>query len=413
MDGSMMDSVLGMVTPEIREALAARLGEPASAVQTGLTGAAAAILGALAGHAGESGFLSQILALVSGSGTQNVLGNLTRVASGAADSRTGDLIGRFLPTVFGSNQGQVASAISQQAGLTAGSGSGLLKMAVPLVLGYLGRLHDSGSLDAATLGGMLRAEAPNLQSYLPAGLSALVSPAGVAPGALTATESQLGTEAAGGSRWLAPLAILGVLVLAWLLLRSMAGPQETARTAGNATSQAASTAVNAVNSAANSWAALGDMTKVKLPDGSEIDVPAKGIEVRLVQWLNDPSTQVTQATWFEFDRLLFDTGKATLQPASQEQLGNIAAILRAYPGVRITIGGYTDNTGDAEQNVKLSENRADNVMAALTMLGVDPGRMEAQGYGEKNPIANNSTEEGRQKNRRISLRVTDKPAERT
>ena len=67
------------------------------------------------------------------------------------------------------------------------------------------------------------------------------------------------------------------------------------------------------------------------------------------------------------------------------------------------------NTGDAAANLQLSQQRAENVMGELTRLGVDPSRMSAKGYGEENPIADNSTAEGRQKNRRISLRVTEKP----
>ena len=148
--------------------------------------------------------------------------------------------------------------------------------------------------------------------------------------------------------------------------------------------------------------------KVKLPDGSELSVPSRGVEARLVTYLNDSSAPLSDTTWFDFDRLLFDTGKATLQPASEDQLTNIAAILKAYPQVKIRIGGYTDNTGDSAANVQLSEERADNVMAELARLGIDPARMTAKGYGDADPIADNSTEEGRQKNRRISLRVTDK-----
>jgi K(+)-stimulated pyrophosphate-energized sodium pump len=72
------------------------------------------------------------------------------------------------------------------------------------------------------------------------------------------------------------------------------------------------------------------------------------------------------------------------------------------------LGGYTDNTGDAAANLHLSDQRAKNVMAELVKLGVDPSRLEAQGYGDEHPVADNNTEEGRQLNRRISLRVTAK-----
>ena len=60
---------------------------------------------------------------------------------------------------------------------------------------------------------------------------------------------------------------------------------------------------------------------------------------------------MSDTTWFDFDRLLFDTGQATLQPASQDQLTDIADILKAYPQVKIRIGGYTDNTGDPAANL--------------------------------------------------------------
>jgi outer membrane protein OmpA-like peptidoglycan-associated protein len=182
----------------------------------------------------------------------------------------------------------------------------------------------------------------------------------------------------------------------------MSAPKETVQNAATATTQAVG---NAANSA---WAALGDMIKVKLPDGTELNAPALGVEARLVKYLDDPNAAITDDTWFDFDRLLFDTGAATLQPASQEQLGNIAAILKAYPKAKVVIGGYTDNTGDAAMNVKLSQQRADNVMAELAKLGVDPARMSAKGYGEEHPVADNATEDGRQKNRRISLHISEK-----
>ncbi|MBS0366687.1 MAG: OmpA family protein [Proteobacteria bacterium] len=156
------------------------------------------------------------------------------------------------------------------------------------------------------------------------------------------------------------------------------------------------------------WAALGELVKVKLPDGTELDVPAHGVEGKLVSYLNDANSTISDGTWFDFDRLLFDTGKATLQPASQEQLGNIAAILKAFPKVKATIGGYTDNTGNPAANLALSQERATNVTSELAKLGVDASRLTAKGYGQEHPVGDNSTEEGRQQNRRISLHVTEK-----
>jgi OmpA-OmpF porin, OOP family len=397
---SMMDSILALVTPEMKQAVASRLGESPQAVQGGLGAATAATLGGLAAKAGDSGFLSQIMNLASSANSQNVLGSLSSLASGGASGGLGDLVNKFLPMVFGAQQGQVASAIGQSSGLGAASVTGLLKMAAPLVLGFLGKAQSSGSLNVGSLGSMLKAEVPSLQGFLPAGLMSSLS-SGAASGA-TAVTTGATAAAAGTSRWLVPLAILGALILAWLLFRSMSSPKDTVQNAATATTQAVS---NAANSA---WAALGDMIKVKLPDGTELNAPALGVEARLVKYLDDPNASISDDTWFDFDRLLFDTGAATLQPASQEQLGNIAAILKAYPKAKVVIGGYTDNTGDAAMNVKLSQQRADNVVAELAKLGVDQARMSAKGYGEEHPVADNATEEGRQKNRRISLHITEK-----
>jgi K(+)-stimulated pyrophosphate-energized sodium pump len=94
--------------------------------------------------------------------------------------------------------------------------------------------------------------------------------------------------------------------------------------------------------------------------------------------------------------------------SSQEQLKNIAEILKAYPNVNVKLGGYTDNTGNAASNQKLSEDRATSVREELVNLGIDKDRLEAEGYGQEHPVASNDTEEGRAQNRRISIRVTKK-----
>jgi outer membrane protein OmpA-like peptidoglycan-associated protein len=392
-----------MVTPDMKQAIASRLGESAQAVQGGLGAATAATIGGLAAKAGDSGFLSQIMNLAGTANSQNVLGSLSSLASGGASGGVADLVNKFLPLVFGSQQSQVTSAIAQQSGLGAASVTGLLKMAAALVLGFLGRAQSSGSLSIGSLGSMLKSELPSLQGFLPSGL---MSTLGTGVGsAATAVTTGATAAAASGSRWLVPLAILGALILAWLLWRSVSTPKDVV----NATTQAASSATTAVGNAANSaWAALGEMVQVTLPDGTVLNAPTLGVEARLVKYLNDGTAVVTDETWFDFDRLLFDTGSATLQPASQEQLANIAAIMKAFPNAKVRIGGYTDNTGDAAANVKLSQERADNVAAALTQLGVDPSRIEAKGYGAEHPVADNASEEGKQKNRRISLHVTQK-----
>ena len=416
MANSMLESILGTVTPDMKQALASRLGESTAGVQSGLSAATASTLNGLADKAGDSGFLSQVTGLLGGGTGQNILTSLPSIASSGPSGATGDVINKFLPMVFGTQQSQVASAISQFAGLSSGSGLGLLKMAAPLVLAHFARLHSAGSLNVSSLGNMLRAEGPGLQSYLPTTLRA------AAPGVVGATPARapIATPAVvarpGTPRWLVPLAIAAGLLLAWLFIRSLSGPRAPVRTTeytpppppSEPATPPSRPEAAAPTTPPAAWAALGDMMKVKLPDGSELNVPSHGVEARLVSFLNDSSAPATDQSWFDFDRLLFDTGKATLQPASDEQLNNIASILKAYPQVKVRIGGYTDNTGDPAANLQLSQQRADAVRAALIQGGVDPSMVVAKGYGSANPIASNDTVDGRFRNRRIEYRVINK-----
>jgi len=163
-----------------------------------------------------------------------------------------------------------------------------------------------------------------------------------------------------------------------------------------------------VGEASQALDALGKFFGKKLPNGVELSIPEFGVENKLITFIEDAQLPVDDKTRFSFDRLTFETGKATLKPESQEQLQNIAEILKAYPKVSIKLGGYTDNTGDPQANLKLSQQRADTVMADLVKLGVDASRLEAEGYGQEHPVADNSTEEGRAQNRRIDMRVTAK-----
>lgn len=153
---------------------------------------------------------------------------------------------------------------------------------------------------------------------------------------------------------------------------------------------------------------LGKFSLHKLANGTEVNIPENGIENKLLGFIEDKSKPVDKTTWFDFDRLLFDTGKSSLQAASEEQLTNIAEIMKAYPQVELKLGGYTDNKGDAAANKELSQKRAEIVKEMLVKKGIDAKRLEAEGYGQENPIASNDTDEGRQQNRRVSARVTKK-----
>lgn len=153
---------------------------------------------------------------------------------------------------------------------------------------------------------------------------------------------------------------------------------------------------------------LGAKMDKALSSGVTMNIPENGVENNLLKFIEDPNAVIDKKTWFDFDRLTFETGKSTLMPESEEQLKNIAEILKAYPNVMVKLGGYTDNVGLANNNLKLSSDRASLVKSELIKLGISDARLESEGYGQENPVATNDTEEGRAANRRISIRVNKK-----
>jgi outer membrane protein OmpA-like peptidoglycan-associated protein len=99
----------------------------------------------------------------------------------------------------------------------------------------------------------------------------------------------------------------------------------------------------------------------------------------------------------------FDTGKSTIKPDSAQTLDDAAAALKLAADLKIEVAGHTDNVGTPDANLKLSQERAQSVMAALVERGVPAARLTAKGYGQTTPIADNRTEDGRAKNRRVEL----------
>jgi OOP family OmpA-OmpF porin len=99
----------------------------------------------------------------------------------------------------------------------------------------------------------------------------------------------------------------------------------------------------------------------------------------------------------------FDYNKASIRPESMGTLNMIATIMKENPDIKFEIGGYTDADGEDQYNLKLSEQRAKAVLAQLVTMGVDQSRLTAKGYGEGNPISDNSTPEGKANNRRVEF----------
>ena len=99
----------------------------------------------------------------------------------------------------------------------------------------------------------------------------------------------------------------------------------------------------------------------------------------------------------------FDTGKSNIKPESLAIIGQIAALLQAHPELKVSIEGHTDNVGTPQSNKVLSTQRAKSVLNAVAQKGIAVARLTALGWGQEKPIADNRSEEGKAKNRRVEI----------
>ena len=156
-----------------------------------------------------------------------------------------------------------------------------------------------------------------------------------------------------------------------------------------------------------------DSISILLPDGKEWKIGKNSPEFELFSFLNSDDAKVDASAktngWITLDKLRFETGKAKLTPESENQLESVAKIMQFFPTSHIELGGYTDNTGTDETNMKLSAERAKIAAEKLITFSIDANRVTHKGYGSQHPVCpENNTAQCRAANRRIDLRVTQK-----
>ena len=132
------------------------------------------------------------------------------------------------------------------------------------------------------------------------------------------------------------------------------------------------------------------------------------LRARLLEQFNRvlPTTDTARGLVVNMGDVLFDTGKSDLRSDAREALAKLSGIVLNYPSLKLNIEGHTDSTGGPELNQTLSEERANSVRDYLIGQGLDARSLSALGFGMNNPVADNSTGEGRQKNRRVEIIVS-------
>jgi len=119
------------------------------------------------------------------------------------------------------------------------------------------------------------------------------------------------------------------------------------------------------------------------------------------------ATQTDRGIVLTLGDILFEFGKDDLLPGAMSTIDRLVEFLEKYPNRDVLVEGYTDNVGSETYNLGLSQRRADAVRVALITRGIEPERITTKGYGERLPVANNSTQAGRQQNRRVEIIILE------
>ncbi|HUK34879.1 MAG TPA: DUF937 domain-containing protein, partial [Vicinamibacterales bacterium] len=327
MADSLLTRLTSIVQPSTMAQIATQLGVPESVVSRGLALSTGSVFSAMASRAQDPDAMRQVVdiasrtpadAIASGVGAGQFLDPASSVMTTARG---------LLSTFLGGGQNWLVNLIAGDTGMSSGAAATMLALGAHSVLNFIGtRVRDNG-MNAGSLAGLLNREAPAIRSQLPATFDdAFAKHFGTSTAGPTVERvPEPATRSRSYTPWIVMAAILiGAL---WYGLRpSRIEPVPPTPMIGT------SGTVNTPD--------LGRFVPRTLTDGVTIIVPERGVENRLLAFITSTNLPDT-TTWFDFDRLLFDTGSATLEPQSDEQLRAIAAILKAHPNAHVKIGGYT------------------------------------------------------------------------
>ncbi len=401
MSFNLLDSVSGIFNHDLVSKAASSLEESEGNIQKALQAAVPSVLTGFLEKAGTADGAQALLALARQSADSGISGRLAELLQNDGSRRPGlsDIAARVLGEKFDG----ISSLIAHFSGVKGISATALLSAVAPAALDKLGSYAAANNLGANEVGSLLASQKESILSAMPAGFSlagagSKLSTLPAQPAAHTSHDTS--PETTRKNNWLVPAFwAIGIFVLLLYIFRGCG--------AEHIPSEAHKDTLKKETAEILPAQPVRESLKVELPDGTGLDAYKGGIEDNLVAYLNS-NEPVNKEKWFDFDDLNFETGSATITASSMKQVQNIAAILKAFPKVKIKIGGYTDNTGDSLSNVKLSQERADAVSAKLKESGHGSQLEAAEGYGPTHFVAPNDTEANKKKNRRISINVREK-----
>lgn len=428
MSFDLLESAKSIFNSNVVSQASSQLGESEGGIQKALSGIIPVVLTGLlnkASSGGDAGGLLNMIKGVAGDASSSTVAGALQGGGGGLLAKGGDL----LRSLFGDKISSITGMLSSFAGIKESSASTLLQTAAPATLGVAGQYATQNNLTPNSFLSFLNTQKDSILNAVPGGLNlaGILGLAGlgdlgkklggiasgIGAGAATAANTTINSVKQGSSsKWIwSLLLILVAIILLWYLMKGCGGskPDGTVVTDSVTTSQLADSATMNVTQG-GPVATTRESIQVTLPDGVVLNAYKGGIEDQLVTFLKDDTRPAGKDVWFDFDNLNFKTGSAVLTEESMTQVGNIAAILKAFPKSKIKIGGYTDRTGDSTKNVKLSGERATAVITALKNVKADPKQLlGGEGYGSQfAKAAADAPDEERKKDRHISVSVREK-----
>lgn len=402
MSSTLIDSNKAIFTEDLRRRLSTLLGEREPDIHKALDAASPAILTAILKRIESPDGPMAIYNLGQQAVGNDLHGHFHELTSGAGGLAVGNALSgkgsEYYKAILGDRTDAMVQEVGRYAGIKADSSAFVLGVAAFASLDGIGRHIRQTNLDVAGTTHWLWEQRDSIVRAIPPGLA--VAPAlGLKhlPGTKESTAMRRNSLIYG---LIALVILIGIIFFVFKTCnRAPAygpGPSDTTARAVTDTTGVADTAAN---------------YPVTLPNGTTLNAVRGGTEDQLVSFLSDPNQKIDHknGNWFNFTKVGFASNSAQLLLESEAQLHNIVAILQAFPKARIRIGGYTDNTGDSLQNLRLSQDRADSVYEKLKQLGATSHQLDdAKGYGSQYPVGDNGTPDGRRLNRRMALEVRDK-----
>ncbi len=380
------------------------LGEPESNVSSAMSGIMPSILGTLIKKGSTLEGAGSLLNLLNNDVDDSILDNIGDLFRDK--NKTEGLMnqgGGLLNTLLGDKLGPLANLLSNFSGMKSSKTSSLLKLAAPFLIGFVKRQVMKKAMSPSGLMSFLSGQKKHVAAAIPSELSGLSDLLGFDDFDKDEVVHEVKKAAAPVKKkasWL-PILLGALVVLAGLYYMKGRGG-----TGNKAIDQATNTVTDATDKAIDKTkdiaGSVSDAAKNAL---ANIKFAAGSIGEKMSGFLSSGEPAVGKT--FQFNNLTFATGSAGITPETFVEVQNLAAVLKAYPDVKIKIVGHTDNTGNADANMTLSTQRAKMVMSKLIDLGVDAGRMSAEGMGQTQPAVSNDTEDGRRQNRRIEVIIIE------